>query len=62
MAHRTPVVEQGVLVLESGDGPTGIVVDTPAWFAWLASATKPSAEGSSELSRAARAAVTPTRR
>ena len=39
MAHRTPVVEQGVLVLESGDGPTGIVVDTPAWFAWLASAT-----------------------
>jgi hypothetical protein len=39
VAHRTPVVEHGVLVLESGDGPTGIVVDTRAWFAWLASAT-----------------------
>jgi LuxR family transcriptional regulator, maltose regulon positive regulatory protein len=39
MAHQTPHVEQGTLTLRGPDEEHTIAVDTPAWFAWLETAT-----------------------
>lgn len=39
MAHPTPHVEQGTLTLTRSDGAQTIAVGTPAWFAWLETAT-----------------------
>src|SRR5690242_19045463 len=38
VARRTPVVEQGVLTVDDETGDARISVDTPAWFAWVATA------------------------